>query len=197
MLLYDSPVSGNCYKVRLLFAHLGIAYERQEVSVLDRSKRRELLGNLNPALRVPTLIYDDGRSLGESGAIIYSFAEGTRYLPDDAFARAQVLQWLFFEQYSLEPHIAVLRFYALAGISASDVEVDAKRTAGRLALEALERHLAEREFLVGERYSIADIALFAYTHVAPEGGFSLEGHPAVRSWITRVAAQPGHIAISD
>jgi glutathione S-transferase len=197
MLLYDSQVSGNCYKVRLLFAHLGIAYERQEVSVFDRSNRPELLGGLNPALRVPTLVFDDGRSLGESGAIIVHFAEGTDYLPQDAFARAQVLQWLFFEQYSLEPHIAVLRFYALAGIDAPEAEVQAKHRAGVLALEALERHLAERTFLVGERYSIADIALFAYTHVAPKGGFPLEDYPAVRRWIERVAAQPGHIPITD
>jgi glutathione S-transferase len=197
MLLYDSQVSGNCYKVRLLFAHLGIAYERQEVSVFDRSNRPELLGGLNPALRVPTLVFDDGRSLGESGAIIVHFAEDTDYLPQDAFARAQVLQWLFFEQYSLEPHIAVLRFYVLAGIDAPEAEVQAKRRAGVLALEALERHLAERAFLVSERYSIADIALFAYTHVAPEGGFELEDYPAVRRWIERVAAQPGHIPITD
>ena len=197
MLLYDSQVSGNCYKVRLLFAHLGIAYERQEVSVFDRSNRPELLGGLNPALRVPTLVFDDGRSLGESGAIIVHFAEGTDYLPQDAFARAQVLQWLFFEQYSLEPHIAVLRFYALAGIDAPEAEVQAKRRAGVRALEALAGHLAERAFLVGERYSIADIALFAYTHVAPEGGFALEDYPAVRRWIERVAAQPGHIPITD
>jgi glutathione S-transferase len=159
--------------------------------------RPELLGGLNPALRVPTLVFDDGRSLGESGAIIVHFAEGTDYLPQDAFARAQVLQWLFFEQYSLEPHIAVLRFYALAGIDAPEAEVQAKHRAGVLALEALERHLAERTFLVGERYSIADIALFAYTHVAPKGGFPLEDYPAVRRWIERVAAQPGHIPITD
>jgi glutathione S-transferase len=197
MLLYDSAVSGNCYKVRLLFAHLGISYERRELSVFDRSDRQELLGGLNPGLRVPTLVYDDGRSLGESGAIIYAFAEGTEYLPEDAFERAQVLQWMFFEQYSLEPHIAVLRFYELAGIHAPEAEMAAKRKAGRLALEALDAHLEQHQFLVGERYSIADIALFAYTHVAPEGGFSLEGYPAVRSWITRVAAQPGHIAITD
>jgi glutathione S-transferase len=197
MLLYNNMVSGNCYKVRLLFAHLGIAYERREVSVFDRSNRRELLGEINPGLRVPTLVYDDGRSLGESGAIIHSFAEGTDYLPRDAFERAQVLQWMFFEQYSLEPHIAVLRFYELAGIRAPEAELEAKRTAGVLALEALERQLESRQFLVGERYSIADIALFAYTHVAPEGGFPLEAYPSVRSWITRVAAQPGHIAITD
>jgi glutathione S-transferase len=197
MLLYNNMLSGNCYKVRLLFAHLGIDYERQELDVVDRSDRRQVLGDLNPALRVPTLVFDDGRALAESGAIIFHFAQGTAYLPQDAFERAQVLQWLFFEQYSLEPHIAVLRFYELAGIHAPAAERKAKRAAGVLALEALESHLAQRDFLVGERYSIADIALFGYTHVAPEGGFSLQAYPAVRSWITRIAAQPGHIAITD
>jgi glutathione S-transferase len=197
MLLYNNMLSGNCYKVRLLFAHLGIDYEREELDVVDRSNRRQLLGDLNPALRVPTLVFDDGRSLGESGAIIFHFAQGSDYLPEDAFERAQVLQWLFFEQYSLEPHIAVLRFYEIAGIHAPAAEVEAKRAAGVLALEALESHLGGRDFLVGDRYTIADIALFAYTHVAPEGGFSLEAYPTVRRWITRVAAQPGHIAITD
>jgi glutathione S-transferase len=197
MLLYNNMLSGNCYKVRLLFAHLGIDYERRELDVVDRSNRREVLGDLNPALRVPTLVFDDGRVLAESGAIIFHFAEGTGYLPEDAFERAQVLQWLFFEQYCLEPNIAVLRFYALAGIHAGDAEVEAKRTAGVLALQGLESHLTTHAFLVGERYSIADIALFAYTHVAPEGDFSLDGYPAVRAWITRVAAQPGHISITD
>jgi glutathione S-transferase len=190
-------LSGNCYKVRLLFAQLGIGCERREVDVFERSGRRELLGELNPALRVPVLVLDDGRSLAESGAIIFHFAQGTEYLPADEWERAQVLQWLFFEQYSLEPHIAMLRFYALAGIHAPEAEVEAKTKAGVFALRALERHLAEREFLVGERYSIADIALYAYTHVAPEGGFELAGYPALRAWMTRVAAQPGHIAITD
>ena len=197
MLLYDSPVSGNCYKVRQLFAHLGIEYERREVSVIDRSGRRELLGALNPALRVPTLVLGDGRSLGESDAIMFYFAEGSPYLPDDRFERAQVLQWLFFEQYSHEPYIAVARFWAIAGISPSDAEREAKRRGGIAALRAMESHLAGHEFLVGERYTIADIALYAYTHVAPEGGFELEPYPAIRAWLHRVAAQPGHIAITD
>lgn len=197
MLLYNNMLSGNCYKVRLLFAQLGIEYERREVDVIDRSGRRELLGELNPALRVPVLLLDDGRALAESGAIIFHFAQGTDYLPDDQFERAQVLQWLFFEQYSLEPHIAVLRFYELAGIHAPEAEVEAKRKAGVLALRALQTQLSGREFLVGEHYSIADIALFAYTHVAPEGGFELTGYPAIRAWMNRVAAQPGHIAITD
>jgi glutathione S-transferase len=197
MLLYNSAISGNCYKVRLLFAQLGIAYERREVDVFDRSDRPEILGGLNPALRVPTLVLDDGRALAESDAILFHFAEGTEYLPADAFERAQVLQWLFFEQYNHEPNIAVARFWELAGIAPSDADRKAKRKGGEAALKALERHLAEREFLVGDRYGIADIALYAYTHVAPEGGYSLAPYPALREWLTRVAAQPGHVAITD
>jgi glutathione S-transferase len=197
MLLYDSSVSGNCWKVRQLFAHLGIEYERREVSVIDRSGRQELLGDFNPGLRVPTLVLDDGRSLAESNAITSYFAEGTPYLPEDRFERAQVLQWQFFEQYSHEPYIAVARFWAIAGITPPDAEREAKMRGGTAALRALERHLAGRQFLVGERYTIADIALYAYTHVAPEGGFELEPYPAIRAWLDRVADQPGHIAITD
>jgi glutathione S-transferase len=197
MLLYNSAVSGNCYKVRLLFAKLGIGYDRREVDVFERSDRPELLSDLNPALRVPTLVFDDGRTLAESGAILFYFGEGTDYLPADAFERAQVLQWMFFEQYDHEPNIAVARFWELAGIHPPQAELEAKRERGRAALNALELHLADHQFLVAERYSIADIALFAYTHVAPEGGFELEPYPAVRAWLTRVAAQPGHIAIGD
>jgi glutathione S-transferase len=197
VLLYDSKVSGNCYKVRQLFAHLGIEYERREVSVIDRSGRQELLGALNPGLRVPTLVLDDGRSLGESNAITFYFADGTPYLPEDRFERAQVLQWLFFEQYSHEPYIAVARFWAIAGITPSDADREAKHRGGTAALRAMEQHLPGREFLVADRYTIADIALYAYTHVAPEGGFELEPYPAINAWLERVAAQPGHIAITD
>ena len=197
MLLYDSRVSGNCYKVRQLFAHLGIACERQEVDVIDRSGRLELLGALNPALRAPTLVLDDGRSMGESDAIMFYFAEGTPYLPEDRFARAHVLQWLFFEQYSHEPYIAVARFWAIAGITPADADREAKVRGGTAALKAMESHLAGREFLVAERYTIADIALYAYTHVAPEAGFELDPYPAIRSWLGRVAAQPDHILITD
>ncbi len=197
MLLFNSQVSGNCWKVRQLFAHLGIAYERREVSVIDRSGRRELLGELNPGLRVPTLVLDDGRSLAESNAIAFYFAEGTPYLPEDRFERAQVLQWQFFEQYSHEPYIAVARFWAIADITPPEAEREAKMRGGTAALRAMEGHLAGRAFLVGERYTIADIALYAYTHVAPEGGFELEPYPAIRAWLERVAAQPGHIAITD
>jgi glutathione S-transferase len=197
MLLYDSRDSGNCYKVRLLFAHLGLQYERRELDVIDRSQRSEVLGGLNPALRVPTVVLDDGRVLAESDAILFYFAEGTGYLPEDRFERAQVLQWLFFEQYSHEPFIAVARFWAHAGMTPSDSELVAKRRGGHAALRALEDHLDQRDFLVGERYTIADIALYAYTHVAPEGGFDLGPYPAIRSWLARVAAQTGHVPMTD
>lgn len=197
MLLYDSAVSGNCYKVRLLLSKLGLPFERRELSVFDRSDRQDVLGGLNPALRVPTLVCDDGRTLGESNAILWYFADGTEYVPDDAYERAQVLQWQFFEQYDHEPNIAVARFWELADIHPPAADLEAKHKGGERALAALERHLARHEFLVAERYTIADISLFAYTHVAPEGGFTLAPYPAVREWLARVAAHPGHIAITD
>jgi glutathione S-transferase len=197
VLLYDSPVSGNCYKVRLLLAHLGLPFERRTVDVVDRSNRLDLLGDLNPGLRVPTLVLDDGRPLAESDAILVYFAEGTPYLPEDRYERAQVLQWLFFEQYSHEPHLAVVRFLvAVSGAPPSEEELERRRRPGYAALDAMERHLATREFLVAERYTIADIALYAYTHVAGEGGFDLAPYPAIRAWLDRVAAQPGHVAIA-
>ncbi|HXR14348.1 MAG TPA: glutathione S-transferase family protein [Solirubrobacteraceae bacterium] len=198
MLLYDSPVSGNCYKVRLLFAQLGIAYERRELSVIDRSDRRELLGELNPALRVPTLILDDGRPLAESHAIIWYFAEGTPLLPEDRFERAKVMQWLCFEQYDLEPTVAVVRFWVcFAAEPPPAAEIEARRAAGQRALDALDRALADRDFLVGGRYTIADIALYGYTHVAHEAGFEMGGYDAIAAWAERVASQPGHVLIGD
>ena len=197
MLLYDNQISGNCYKVRLLFSLLGIEYGRREVDVLDHSDRPEVLGGLNPALRVPTLVLDDGRALGESGAILCYLAEGTPYLPDDRYQRAQVLQWLFFEQYDLEPNIAVARFWlSVSGTPERwAAELPAKQEAGYRTLAAMERHLAEHAFLVGERYTVADIALYGYTNVAEEGGFELGRFPAVQAWLARVAAEPGHIPI--
>jgi glutathione S-transferase len=197
VLLYNSQVSGNCYKVRLLLAHLGLPYETEEVSVVDRSDRAERLGSLNPALRVPTLVLDDGRPLAESNAILWYLGDGTQYVPDDPYERAQVLQWMFFEQYSHEPYIAVVRFWlAYSGTPEKFADgIPARRKGGYAALEAMERHLDSGTFLVSERYSIADISLYAYTHVAHEGEFDLEPYPAIRSWLERVAAQPGHVAI--
>ena len=197
MLLYDSPVSGNCYKVRLLLAHLGIPYERRELSVVDRSNRSEVLGDLNPAQRVPTLVLDDGRALGESGAIFWYFAEGTEFVPEDRYERAQMLQWMFFEQYDHEPALAVVRFWvAYSGRPEAVADrLEERMAAGYRALDAMERHLDGRIFFVGDRLSLADIALYAYTHVAPEGGFELDSYPAIGAWLNRVAAKPGHVPI--
>ena len=197
MLLYNSAVSGNCYKVRLLLAHLALEYETVDVSVVERSNRAELLGDLNPALRVPTLVLDDGRPLAESNAILWYLGDGTEYVPEGRYERAQVLQWQFFEQYQHEPYIAVVRFWlAYSGTpEAFADQVPAKMKGGYAALDAMERHLAAREFLVGGGYSIADISLYAYTHVAHEGGFDLDRYPAIRSWLESVASQPRHVTI--
>jgi len=200
MVLYDSAVSGNCYKVRLLFAHLGVDYERRPVDVVDRSNRPELLGGLNPALRVPTLVLDDGRPLAESNAIICYFGEGTRFIPSDHYERAQMLQWMFFEQYDLEINIAVVRFwlrYAGGVPEGQEAACEAKLAAGHKTLAAMERHLSDggREWFVGDGMTLADISLYAYTHVADEGGFDLSRFPAVGRWLDRVAAVPGHIPI--
>ena len=198
MLLYDSPVSGNCYKVRLLLALLDTRYERRTMDVVDRSNRRDVLGELNPALRVPTLVLDDGRALGESGAILWYLGEGTRFVPEDRYDRAQVLQWMFFEQYDHEPAIAVARFWlAYSGRPEEFADRLPERiAAGERALAAMERHLDDRQFLVGDGITLADIALYAYTHVADEGGFDLEPYPAIRSWLARVAAEPNHVSIA-
>ena len=197
MLLYNSAVSGNCYKVRLLLAHLGLEYETVDVSVVDRSERLELLGDLNPALRVPTLVLDDGRPLAESNAILWYLGDGTSYLSGDPYERAKTLQWMFFEQYSHEPFIAVVRFWLrYSGTPERFSELLPEKTkGGYAALAALERGLDGRDFLVGGRYSIADISLYAYTHVADEGEFDLDPYPGIRAWLERVATQPGHVAI--
>ena len=197
MLLYNAQVSGNCYKARLLLAQLGVDYERREIDVVDRSGRFDSLGEVNPALLVPTLVLDDGRPLAESNAILWYLGVGTSYLPDDEFDRAKVLQWMFFEQYSHEPNIAIVRYWvSIATASPRESVIEARRKAGYEALDAMERELAAREFLVAGRYTIADIALYAYTHVAGEGNFDLSGYPAIGRWLDRVAAQPGHVPIT-
>jgi len=191
-------VSGNCYKVRLLLAHLGIDYDRTELGVVDRSNRPDVLGGLNPDLRVPTLVLDDGRPLAESGAILWYFGEGTRFVPDDRYDRAKVLQWMFFEQYTHEPAIAVVRFLvAYSGEPERYERVIKRKTAdGYKVLDAMESHLAAgAPYVVGEAITLADIVLYAYTHVAHEGGFDLDPYPTIRAWLDRVAAEPGHVPI--
>jgi glutathione S-transferase len=197
MLLYNSAVSGNCYKVRLLAAHLGIPLELHELDVVDRSNRPGVIGSLSPVLRVPVLVLDDGRSLFESNAIIDYLAEGTPYMPTDPYERQQALAWQFFEQYEIEPNLAVARFFKLFNVEAPEELWRQKQVGGRKGLEALERGLDGKEFLVGECYSVADISVYAYTHVAAEGEFDLGPYPGIRAWLDRVAGQPGHILITD
>jgi len=195
MLLYDSGVSGNCYKVRLLLAHLGLDYERRELSVVDRSNRADVLGDLNPGLRVPTLVLDDGRALGESGAILNYLAEGTEHIPENLYERARMLQWMFFEQYSHEPYVAVPRFWLTKNVEVDPETLAERQRIGYLAFDAMESRLSGHDYLVAERYTLADIALYAYTHVAHEGGFDMGGYPAIAAWVERVASQPGHVTI--
>ena len=197
MLLYNSQPSGNCYKVRLLLAQLGLDFAREDVDTSRRDGREDILGGLNPALRVPVLRLDDGRHIAESNAILWYLAEQTPFVPSDRFERAKALQWMFFEQYDHEPYVAVIRHRALHGALDDYADSDERRDRGHAALAAMEEHLAAREFVVADRYSIADISLYAYTHVAHEGGFDLGAYPAVRSWLDRVAEQPGHITIDD
>jgi glutathione S-transferase len=193
--LYNSQLSGNCWKVRQLLALLEIQYERVELDVIDRSNRREVLGGKNPALRVPTLELDNGEHLAESNAILWYLGEGTQYVPADPLARARALQWMFFEQYEVEPNLAVARFWVsiLGERERRAAELEAKWQGGNRALEAIDEHLAQREWLVGEAFSIADISVYGYTHVAEEGGFDLQPYPALQAWVERVAARPGYV----
>ena len=195
--LYDYFESGNAYKVRLLLSLLALPFERVHLDILKGETRTPAFLAKNPNHRVPLLEWPDGRTLCESNAILFHLAEGSDYQPQDAFERAQVLQWMGFEQYSHEPYVAVLRFWQFAGELAahSEGEIAAKRAGGEHALSVMEAHLGARAFFVGERYSIADIALYAYTHVAHEGGFELAPYPAIRGWLERVASQPRHVSI--
>jgi glutathione S-transferase len=197
--LYDNLGSGNGYKCRLLLAQLGIAYERVELDIHHGATRTPEYLAKNPNGRIPLYELDDGRRLAESNAILWWLADGTPYLPADEFARAEVLQWMFFEQYSHEPYIAVVRnlvmHYELD--EARRAIIAERRPKGYAALGVMEGHLASRRFFVGERYSIADVALYAYTHVAHQGGFELAPYPSVRRWIDAVAATSGYIPITQ
>ena len=197
--LYDFLDSGNGYKVRLLLSMLGRRFELIELDILAGETRRPEFLAKNPNGRIPTLELEDGTHLAESNAILFYLAEGSAYLPGDRLARARVLQWMFFEQYSHEPNIATSRFW-LKHLEIDDerrAQLEQKRPAGHAALGVMEGHLGGREWFVGDGPTIADIALYAYTHVADEGGFDLAGYPAIRAWLDRVAAQPGHVAITQ
>jgi len=199
--LYDYHESGNAYKVRLLLAQLGQPFERVELDILEGQTRTEEFRARNPNQRVPTLEWPDGRCLAESNAILFHLADvapGEAFLPADPFERAKVLQWMFFEQYSHEPYIAVVRFWHFAGVvDDHQDELPARMERGYAALDVMERHLAASDYFVAGRYTVADIALYAYTHVAQEGGFELERHPSIRAWLDRVRSQPGYVGIED
>lgn len=197
--LYDFRPSGNGYKVRLLLTQLGIPYTYIEKNILNRETRTPEFLAINPNGRIPVLALEPGVYLSESNAILIYLSEGTPYLPTDKLERAYVMQWLFFEQYSHEPYIATSRFLLSHSGKADQYRdvIEQKREPGYAALGVLETRLANHPFLVSDRYTIADIALYAYTHVADEGGFSLDAYPNIRAWIDRVAAQPNHLTILE
>jgi len=191
--VYGMKASGNCYKLQLLLEHLGRPYRWIEVdSVNGQTRTPEFLAK-NPNGKVPLLELPDGRRLAESNAILCYLAEGSPYLPADAWQRAQVLQWLFFEQYSHEPYVAVARFVArwLPADHPRQAELPRLRERAHQALAVMERQLAQHDFLVDGAYSVADIALYAYTHEAPVGGIALDDYPAIRAWLARIESRPG------
>jgi glutathione S-transferase len=197
--LYDFLASGNGYKCRLLLSQLALPFRRVELDIMSGATRTEAYLEKNPNGRVPALELADGTVLAESNAILFYLAEGTPFLPEGRLERAQVLQWLFFEQYSHEPFIAVARFilHLLPADHPRRAELPRLERGGLAALAVMEQHLARRPFFVADRYSIADIALYAYTHVAAEGGFDLTPFPAVRAWLDRVSDQPRHVPITQ
>jgi glutathione S-transferase len=199
MKLYDFLPSGNGYKCRLALAQLGMKYELVEKDIIKGETRVSAFLAKNPNGRIPLLELDDGRTLAESNAILFYLAEGTKLFPEDHFARAEVLQWMCFEQYSHEPYVAVARFWIhyLGKREEWADKLKEKHEKGYAALAVMEKHLSGRDYFVGNTYSIADIALYAYTHVAEEGEFDLTRFERVRAWLARVAAQPQHVTITQ
>jgi glutathione S-transferase len=198
--LHDNLSSGNGYKVRLLLAQLGIPFERIEYDIdTGETRTSQFLATVNPNGRVPVLELEDGTMLPESNAILFYLAHGTPFLPEGRLERAQVMRWMFFEQYSHEPNVATLRFWITHHVEMTEerrLSLETKRKLGYEALGVMEGYLESNDFFVADHYSIADIALYAYTHVADEGGFELESFPAVHTWLERVASQPGHVPIT-
>jgi len=200
LILHEYAQSGNCYKIRLTAAHLGLSLERREYDTMKRETRTaDFLANVNANGRIPVLQIGD-RFLPESNAASFFLADGSRLIPADRYDRANMLRWMFFEQYNHEPNIATMRFWiAFVGENRLDdvqrMQIPGKRVAGRAALALMDDHLKDRRFFVGDGLTLADIVLYAYTHVAPEGGFDLSPYPHVAAWLDRVAEQPGHVAM--
>ncbi|MBN3939304.1 MAG: glutathione S-transferase family protein [Nostoc sp.] len=197
--LYDFLPSGHGYKIRLLLTQLGMPFKRIELNILKGETRTPEFLSKNPNGKIPVLEIEPGKYLAESNAILVYLSEGTEFLPYDRFLRAQVLQWLCFEQYSHDPFIATSRFWiSILGKTKEYSEaIKQKREPGYAALNLMDKHLTSQDFFVAERYTIADIALFAYTHVADEGGFDLTQYPAIQAWIERVKTQPRYISITE
>ena len=192
---YGDSRSGNCYKLKLVCAELGIGYDWQEVDILKGETHTPEFLAKNPNGKIPLLELPDGRCLAESNAILCFLAEGSNLLRGESFARAQIFEWLFFEQYSHEPFIATSRFIIqfLGRPAERAADIEQKREGGLKALGIMEAALQGSPYLTSEHFSIADIALFAYTHVSHEGGFPLDGYPAIRGWIERIESRPKHV----
>ena len=199
MKLYDYLPSGNGYKVRLLLKQLGIPFQLTQMNLIKGETRTEEFLTMNPNGKIPTLILPSGDILTESNAIILYLAEGTRFLPEDKLMRARVNEWLFFEQYSHEPNIAVVRTWKALGDldELQTATLPQKMANGYKALDVMEKQLQTSDYLVGDSYSVADIALYAYTHVAHEGGFDLSNYPAINNWMQRIKNQDQYIPITD
>lgn len=195
--LYEFSSSGNCYKLRLAMAQLGISFRRIEKDITRGETRATDFLAINPNGRIPVLITPDNKVLPESNAALWYLGKDSKLMPEDDFQQAQALQWMFFEQYNHEPNIATSRYW-IHVLGEREKYAEAlveKQQKGHDALRVMESHLSGRNFFVGSDYSIADIALYAYTHVAGQGGFSLEDYPAIRAWLERIEQQPGYVSI--
>ena len=196
--LYEFSSSGNCYKIRLLLTQLEIPFERIEIDITKGESRTPEFLQKNPNGRIPVLEIEPGKFISESNAILFYLSAGTKFFPTNKWEQAQIMQWLFFEQYSHEPYIATSRYWIniLGKAEEYKAEIQQKQAGGYAALGVMEKHLEKHQFFVGDRYTIADICLFAYTHVADEGGFDLNQFSAIQNWIERVKNQPLYQAMN-
>ena len=197
--VYGHVKSGNCFKIKLLMEFLGVEYEWHSINILAGETRTDEFAKLSPKKKIPVLQLSDGKVLTESNAILNYLADGTSFLPDDRWARAQTLEWQSFEQYSHEPYIAVARFikYFLKLPQERLEEFQSKQAGGNKALTIMDQHLDNRRFFVGETPTVADISLYGYTHVADEGGFDLNAYSNVCAWIQRIQNIPGYVSMDD
>jgi glutathione S-transferase len=197
--IYGDSRSGNCYKIQLLCSEMGVDYDWEEVDIIAGDTRTPQFLAMNSNGKIPLLALPDGRYLPESNAILFYLADGSEFFAGDAYARAEILQWMFFEQYSHEPNIATSRFIIkyLGNPADRQPGLEEKKIGGYKALEIMEQQLRRHSFITGDNYDIADIALFAYTHVADEGGFKLDDYAAIREWITTIKGRPNFVPMAQ